>query len=65
MSKSQEDFLWGVLIGGFLGVVATLLTTPIAGTKLREEIMKGLNNNTAVNGKKKKPKTTTKKAVKK
>jgi gas vesicle protein len=64
MSKSHEDFLWGALIGGFLGVVATLLTTPVEGTKLREKIMKGINN-TTVNGKKKKPKTTTKKALKK
>lgn len=63
MSKSQEDFLWGVLVGGFVGVMATLLTTPVSGTKLREDIMKGCTN-TDVNSKKKKPKTT-KKAIKK
>lgn len=60
MSQSQEKFLWGILIGGVLGSVATLLTFPEQGIKLREEIMK--DTVTSAQGKKKKPKTTKKTA---
>ncbi|MBS4167848.1 YtxH domain-containing protein [Parachlamydia sp. AcF125] len=52
VNKSHEDFLWGTLIGTFLGAATVLLLAPASGAKLREKISNHLNQ---LNGKKSKP----------
>lgn len=42
--KSQEDFMWGALIGGAVGAAAMLLMTPNSGKEVRKHIQKSLQN---------------------
>ncbi|WP_059360427.1 YtxH domain-containing protein [Parachlamydia acanthamoebae] len=65
VNKIQEDFLWGTLIGTFLGAATALLLTPASGAKLRQKMLNQLNQ---INGKKTKhvasPRSRSTKALK-
>ncbi len=41
VSRTQEDFVFGALIGGAIGVAAILLFTPYSGSELRKQIQNG------------------------
>lgn len=47
ISKNQEGFLWGALVGGAVGAAAALLLTPYSGAEIRRQVRKGINR---VNG---------------
>lgn len=53
VSKTNENFLLGALIGGAIGTTLALLLTPVSGEEFRSHVQKGLDH---LNGKKyKKP----------
>lgn len=43
LSKNQSHFLWGTFVGGAIGTLVALFTTPASGAKLREQIYDELN----------------------
>ncbi|MCE5316082.1 MAG: YtxH domain-containing protein [Parachlamydia sp.] len=43
VSKDQENFLVGALVGGAVGAAAALLLTPYPGSEIRKKVRKGLN----------------------
>ncbi len=49
ISKNQENFVWGALLGGAIGAAAALLFTPASGAQIRKKFQNGFN---LLNGKK-------------
>lgn len=41
ISKTQEDFIWGAVVGGTLAAAFTLFLTPISGSEARKHIVNG------------------------
>ena len=44
ITKTQEEFLWGALIGGAIGAATALMLTPVSGSSLRRQVANGLNH---------------------
>ena len=49
ISKKQEDFVWGALVGSAIGAAAALLLTPFSGAEVRSHFCNGFH---ILNGKK-------------
>lgn len=43
VSKDQENFLVGALVGGAVGAAAALLLTPYSGSEIRKRVRQGIN----------------------
>lgn len=43
VSKDQENFFMGALVGGAIGAAAALLLTPFSGSEIRKKVRKGFN----------------------
>ena len=43
ISKNQENFVWGALLGGAIGAAAALLLTPYSGAEIRKQVRNRLN----------------------
>ncbi len=51
VSRTQEDFVIGALIGGAIGAAAILLFTPYSGSELRKQILNGFGRLNGVKSK--------------
>lgn len=45
VSRTQEDFILGALIGGAVAAGIALLFTPISGKEARKKVVNGFNSN--------------------
>lgn len=44
VTRTQQEFLLGALIGGAVGAAAALIITPLSGAALRKQMANGINS---------------------